>query len=152
MSCHHTGVNSAFSTYPVSLLHWTIPCLSHPSLPYPLSWPRVKVRAHRGHMSSEDTLSCTNSSGLCPESAADYQIHTSCGHVFLDKMKNISQNSQEIKDTTAKGCKFKFSLDIFSPNASLMWPLRPHFVRSSTGLNQTISSDAETNHSKENQT
>lgn len=33
----------------------------------------------------------------------------------------------------------------FSPKASLMWPLRPHFDRSSTGLNHIISSVTERN-------
>lgn len=53
-------------------------------------------------MSSEDTLSCTNSPGQCLESEADYQIHTSCDHEFLkyiNKNKYGGQNSDEITDS-----------------------------------------------------
>lgn len=48
-------------------------------------------------------------------------------------------NSVRIHSHHFRFCSF-FPL-IFSPNASLMWPLRPHLVFSSTGLNHKISSD-----------
>lgn len=104
-------------------------------------------------MSSGDKLSCTNSSGLCLEIAADYRIHTSCDHVFLKNIKsdfNDDANSipkkkkilKSIHLSNAAGSEFCFR--IFSPKASLIWPLRPHLVRSSTGLNHMISSVRET--------
>lgn len=118
----------------------SIPCPSHPALHYPLSWTKVKVRAHMGHKSSVDTLSCTNSSGLCLESVADYQIHTSCDHVFLVRLNMVVRlHRQQTLIITCTSLVFKFS----SPKASLMWPLQPHLVRSSTGLNHKISSETE---------
>lgn len=71
----------------VSFMCQIIPC---PSLPSPLcllSWPTVKAAAHGGRKSSEDTLSCTNSSSPCLEMATGYQIHISCDRVFLERQK-----------------------------------------------------------------
>lgn len=113
------------------------PCPIRPCLRRPLSWPRVKAKAQKGQMSSADTLSCTNSSWQCLGSAAGYQTHTSCDRVSLKKW-NVSE-------LILKKPLFKEVGEslVFSPKASLMWPLRPHFVRSSTGLNHMISSVTE---------
>lgn len=66
------------------------------------------------------------------------------------EIKYGSQNSQEITDIIHRSYRQEFFCFSFSPNASLMWPLRPHFVRSSTGLNHMISSDTEINKSTVN--
>lgn len=100
----------------------TIPCPSRPSPLCLLSWPRVEAEAHRGHTSSEDTLSCTNSSGQCLESAADYQIHISCDHVFLGgkkKFKYGGPNSEMATDNYYRVCFLNFLtqslFDVASP-------------------------------------
>lgn len=135
-----SGLQSiSINTCCVYFLQWPIPCPSPACRPCPLSWPRVKVGAHKGHKSSEGTLSCTNSSALCLEMAAGYQIHTSCDRVFLEIWNMAVRNHTEVAGKVI--CLFCFIM--FSPKASLMWPLRPHFVRSSTGLNHIMSSDTE---------
>lgn len=133
LSCAHTDKSS--------LICHSTPCPGRQTPLCPLSWPRAKARARRGHTSSEGTLSCTNSSSRCLVSAADCRTHTSCDRVFLRKITCGSQNQEVRKLFVGTEVFFCQRFNILSPKASLMWPLRPHFVLSSTGLNHMISSD-----------
>lgn len=65
----------------------------------PLSSPRAQDEAHRGHMSSEDTLSYTGSSAPCPENAADCQTHISCDRVYLHKEEQ-KKNAHQFQSLT----------------------------------------------------